>query len=354
MVDVSAARASFTVLADAQRSLLRQLQQAQSDLTTGRFAVIVATASVSAATGRLTRARAEEAAATDTLTKLSKRVARFRAEVDELAGAVYRHVDHTAPLAAVATSDASSLSRARTYARAPEAVLEARVAQAVALRARALAVRDQLQQVRVQADRLSAQMRSQLESQQQALAAANAATSEATAAVTAALGSGALLLSLVADPHFGADFITAALGTAEAGQDDPGTLFGALQLPIATAPLGSPYGARVDPLSGDLSFHPGVDFEAGTGTPIHAAAAGTVVIAGDCGGYGNCIVIDHGHSLATVSAHQSRILVTVGQQVLADQVVGLVGSTGQSTGPHLHFEVRLHGVPIDPMIALSG
>ena len=75
-------------------------------------------------------------------------------------------------------------------------------------------------------------------------------------------------------------------------------------------------------------------------------------MAGDCGGYGNCVVIDHGASVATLYGHQSAVLVRVGANVDAGQVIGLVGSTGKSTGPHLHFEVRLHGLPIDPLLAL--
>ncbi len=79
-----------------------------------------------------------------------------------------------------------------------------------------------------------------------------------------------------------------------------------------------------------------------------------VVIAGDCDGYGFCVVIDHGTSLATLYGHQSQLLVRVGDEVAAGQVIGRVGSTGNSTGPHLHFEVRLHGLPINPLLALSA
>ena len=85
------------------------------------------------------------------------------------------------------------------------------------------------------------------------------------------------------------------------------------------------------------------------GTPIHAAADGVVVWAGPRGGYGNCTIIDHGNSLATLYGHQSVIGVTVGQHVTRNQVIGKVGSTGMSTGPHLHFEVRVNGVPVDPL-----
>lgn len=79
-----------------------------------------------------------------------------------------------------------------------------------------------------------------------------------------------------------------------------------------------------------------------------------VVVAGECGGYGNCVVIDHGSSLATVYGHLSLVLSKVGDGVAAGQGIGLVGSTGISTGPHLHFEVRFRGVPIDPVPLLSA
>jgi murein DD-endopeptidase MepM/ murein hydrolase activator NlpD len=92
-----------------------------------------------------------------------------------------------------------------------------------------------------------------------------------------------------------------------------------------------------------------VDFGAGSGTPIHAAADGVVVSSGPLGGYGTATVIDHGNTLATVYGHQSATLVSAGQKVTKNQVIGRVGSTGMSTGPHLHFEVRKNGTPVDPM-----
>jgi len=124
---------------------------------------------------------------------------------------------------------------------------------------------------------------------------------------------------------------------------------GFLQLPIPGSPITSPFGPRADPITGTLGFHPGVDFGATFGTPIQAAADGTVVWAGPNGGYGNCTIIDHGHSLATLYAHQSLIIVHVGDQVTRGQMIGQVGSTGYSTGPHLHFEVRISGTPVDPV-----
>jgi len=100
-------------------------------------------------------------------------------------------------------------------------------------------------------------------------------------------------------------------------------------------------------------MHEGIDIGAASGTPIRAAAAGTVIHAGWLGGYGNLVVIDHGGGLATAYAHQSSIAAGSGAFVAQGQVIGYVGSTGHSTGPHLHFEVRVNGVPEDPLGYLS-
>jgi murein DD-endopeptidase MepM/ murein hydrolase activator NlpD len=148
------------------------------------------------------------------------------------------------------------------------------------------------------------------------------------------------------------DDITATLASAQAGQPDSGDV-GGLAWPIRGAALESPFGLRNDPLSNGAGFHPGADIKASSGTEVHAAAAGRVVRAGDCGGYGNCVVIDHGNSVATVYAHLSQIDVSGGDVVDTGDVIGLAGSTGWSTGAHLHFEVRLRGLPIDPVLALG-
>ncbi|MDP8992104.1 MAG: M23 family metallopeptidase, partial [Actinomycetota bacterium] len=127
---------------------------------------------------------------------------------------------------------------------------------------------------------------------------------------------------------------------------------GRLGHPIPGAPVSSMFGGRVHPILGTVRMHNGLDFRAGTGTPIRAAAAGTVVYAGPRGGYGNTVVVDHGGPLATLYAHQSALYVQPGAAVTQGQVVGAVGSTGFSTGPHLHFEVRVNGVPANPLAYL--
>jgi murein DD-endopeptidase MepM/ murein hydrolase activator NlpD len=99
-------------------------------------------------------------------------------------------------------------------------------------------------------------------------------------------------------------------------------------------------------------MHEGIDIAASTGTPIWAAAAGTVIHAGWLGGYGNLVVVDHGNGLATAYAHASAILVGVGQSVSQGETIALIGSTGNSSGPHLHFEVRVNGAAVDPLLYL--
>lgn len=110
----------------------------------------------------------------------------------------------------------------------------------------------------------------------------------------------------------------------------------------------SPYGHRVHPVYGTGRFHAGCDISAPTGTPIHASAAGTVITSGWMGGYGNTIEIDHGGGLTTLYAHCSELVVPVGTSVKKGQLVAKVGTTGVSTGPHLHYEVRIGGETVDP------
>lgn len=111
----------------------------------------------------------------------------------------------------------------------------------------------------------------------------------------------------------------------------------------------SGFGYRIHPIFNVRKMHTGIDIDADMGAPIKAAAAGTVVSAGWRGGYGKCIVMSHSGTLATLYGHASAILVSVGETVKQGEVIGKVGSTGYSTGPHLHFEVRVNGSPVDPL-----
>lgn len=122
----------------------------------------------------------------------------------------------------------------------------------------------------------------------------------------------------------------------------------------ATAEVTSPFGARPDPFLGKAAMHAGQDFRDEYGAPVRVTAAGTVVKAGVNGGYGNLVEVDHGNGLATRYGHLSAIEVEEGETVVAGTVIGKLGSTGRSTGPHLHYETRIDGEAVDPQRFLKA
>ena len=123
---------------------------------------------------------------------------------------------------------------------------------------------------------------------------------------------------------------------------------GQLAAPV-NAPITSDFGWRIHPIYGTSRLHAGTDFGVDEGTPVHAADGGVVVEAGWISGYGYTVIIDHGNGISTLYAHNSDVAVSPGQTVSKGQVVSYSGNTGGSTGPHLHFEVRINGEPTDPM-----
>ncbi len=131
-------------------------------------------------------------------------------------------------------------------------------------------------------------------------------------------------------------------GRLDRGASAPTSAGGTLDWPVA-GPVTSGFGTRWG------KTHEGIDIAVGSGTQVHAAAAGTVIYAGWMSGYGNLVVIDHGNGLSTAYGHNTSLLVGQGAQVGAGAVVAMSGSTGHSTGPHVHFEVRVNGVPVDPL-----
>jgi murein DD-endopeptidase MepM/ murein hydrolase activator NlpD len=122
-----------------------------------------------------------------------------------------------------------------------------------------------------------------------------------------------------------------------------------LAQPLASLQITSNFGRRRDPFLGQVATHTGVDFGAVTGTIIRVTAPGTVISAGTNGGYGRMVEVDHGNGLTTRYAHMSSIAVHVGDVIEAGTLVGRAGSTGRSTGPHLHYEIRRNGQAIDPL-----
>jgi murein DD-endopeptidase MepM/ murein hydrolase activator NlpD len=138
-------------------------------------------------------------------------------------------------------------------------------------------------------------------------------------------------------------------------KDQPPALFtfGIFLNPVEGAAPGSGYGPRLHPILGVLRMHAGLDISGPMGAPMRASADGTVVLAEDRGGYGLTVVIDHGNQLATLYGHMSSLAVKPGDVVTRGATIGAVGSTGLSTGPHCHWEVRVLGLPVDGTPYLS-
>jgi murein DD-endopeptidase MepM/ murein hydrolase activator NlpD len=315
-------RPEFASLSGHQRDLVQELQTATDAFAIRRFALYGFTNQVAAAKLALKNARAaeNEAVLREIIGLADAAHSDDNAEADSSVGGLIGIVDVTRPANA---DDQVSAFRA--------------------LQRHLAADRKEAHAARVRAEDALATANENLANLTKVTTEALAERNSAESAIENELGSGAVR----ARP----DGISATLAAAQAGQGDASGPSD-LELPIPGAPLSSPFGLRNDPLSNGAGFHPGIDFGASSGTPIHAAGAGVVVMAGDCGGYGFCVVIDHGDSIATLYGHQSQLGVSAGQHVEAGQVIGYVGSTGASTGPHLHFEVRDHGLPIDPVLAL--
>lgn len=123
--------------------------------------------------------------------------------------------------------------------------------------------------------------------------------------------------------------------------------------PVQSGFISSFFGERVDPFTGYTSFHPGVDFAGEAGGQVQSVATGIVTWSGDRNGYGNLVEINHGNGLVTRYGHNSQLLVRVGETVQKGQALALIGSTGHSTGPHVHFEVLRDGRPVDPMAFIN-
>ncbi|WP_420137349.1 M23 family metallopeptidase [Sphingomonas sp.] len=162
---------------------------------------------------------------------------------------------------------------------------------------------------------------------------------------------GPLLPTSDADSRFHSLFLSWKKADAVAS---PGSISVPSSKPVQSATYTSGYGVRSDPFRGSAAMHAGIDLAAPAGTAIYATADGVVDRAEWSGGYGNLVEIDHGKGLQTRFGHMSRILVHAGDRVVRGQMIGLVGSTGRSTGNHLHYEVRLDGHAVNPVPFLQS
>ena len=203
-------------------------------------------------------------------------------------------------------------------------VINARVQQQAILRGELLSTRSNLKGARSDKSRALVITRKQVQSE----IAESQALETASAQLAAKLRAGEAQASAAAG--------STSTGTPVAGGS------GTFAWPLS-GPITSPFGMRWGTL------HPGIDIGVPTGTPIHAAGSGTVIWCGWMSGYGNLVMIDHHNGLATLYGHQSRVAVACGQDVTTGDVIGYSGCTGFCTGPHVHFEVRVNGTPVDPL-----
>lgn len=361
---ISSLKSQIQEVSAAEAGLLKQYNQIQAQRQALDAKVGALDVQVAAAQGQLDSANAN-------LTGLDVQVAAAQAQFDQ-AESELSHARHSLTERAVsAYADQPEahlidvLLRARTFRElaAAKGYLEilvqdetdnvdaVRVARSYADAARTV-LKDKQSQAQAARDVVASQVATIVAARQaQDALRQQAAAQEAKRSilVAAARAQKALFTREIVALQAESNSITALLRGVQKGQKLTVSGHGILAVPIPGAPITSPFGMRFDPILQTYSMHTGVDFGAPMGTPIHAAADGVVVWAGARGGYGNCTIIDHGNSLATLYAHQSVIGVVVGQHVTRNQVIGKVGSTGMSTGPHLHFEVRVNGVPVDPL-----
>jgi murein DD-endopeptidase MepM/ murein hydrolase activator NlpD len=177
-----------------------------------------------------------------------------------------------------------------------------------------------------------------------------------SAPVTAASGGPFVPVKLPGESSsFEQELMRLAIARAQAQQLSRALVYVPVRKPVSgEIDLSSPFGVRVDPFLRIPAMHTGLDFRGEVGDPIRATAAGTVTVAGWTGGYGKMVEIDHGNGLSTRYGHLSRIDVNVGDKIRIGEVVGRLGSTGRSTGPHVHYETRIDGEPVDPQKFLNA
>ncbi len=340
--DASVERAA--ALARDVAALDTQLAVVEGELAAAEESVRVAEAEAATARQRLADTEAQLAE--------QQRILRLRA-VDSYIGAG----EPDARTRSILSSDsAADVGKTTVYAGVVVEDQRRTVELVTQLEAQATALRDEAEAAQVRAGQARddvAGRRDQLTSTRSQQVVAQAAATESARQQQALLADVQATrndyLLRIAELSAASDAIGDILAARQAGQQLPGSTSAIFSHPVEPMRVGSPFGPRMHPVFGEVRVHRGVDLSAGMGQPIRAAGDGVVAIAEVRGGYGNCIVIDHGNGLATLYGHQSAFAVAAGDQVRRGDVIGAVGSTGVSTGPHLHFEVRIYGDAVDPV-----
>jgi murein DD-endopeptidase MepM/ murein hydrolase activator NlpD len=345
-------QAQVAQLDQAQSGALVNLQSVQQQKASIDARVADLNNQLGVAEAKLAPLAAEAARLDASVAELQRTISATQAKLDEArrafdtaAASLYRSARTGAQYQAVLAVQPDDLVTQNKY-------LDKVTGQRRQLVARVSALRSDLEQQRkamvadqVKADAVANQAKSardQVASARDQLAPAQAQAAQQAAAVQVTLtqiqGTKTQDQAELASLQAASDGLAAQLR----GRGGGGTAAGACQARPVPGDITSGFGPR------DGGFHPGVDMYATYGEPIHACRSGTVVSAGWQGGYGNAVVIDHGGGMATLYGHQSSLAVSEGQHVNAGDVIGYIGSTGFSTGPHLHFEVRISGNPVDP------
>ncbi|HEV2759708.1 MAG TPA: peptidoglycan DD-metalloendopeptidase family protein, partial [Acidimicrobiales bacterium] len=242
----------------------------------------------------------------------------------------------------VVSGQRTTLQGSRDAQAVARAEVQAEIARTDQLRGEVLARKEEFESHLESLEEESASIAATLRQRQAAAAeAAAAAARDATTTTTTAAPRVAGAPATTAPSRGGA-------GTTAPAAAAPTKAPGRLLTPVPGAPVTSPFGYRIHPIYGTSRLHTGIDYGADSGTPIRASADGVVVSAGWFGGYGNATIIDHGGGIATLYGHQSTISVSEGGRVTQGQTIGRVGCTGDCTGPHVHYEVRVNGDPVNP------
>ena len=239
----------------------------------------------------------------------------------------------------VVASQRTGLQTSRDAQAATRAEVQAEIAQTDKLKDEVVARKEEFESHLEGLEAESASIAETLRRRQAEAAAAAAAAAAARATTTTAVAGAA--------PSSGGSATTAP-APAAAAAPAPAKAPGRLLTPVPGAPVTSPFGYRIHPIYGTSRLHTGIDYGANEGVAIRASADGVVVSASWYGGYGNATIIDHGGGIATLVGHQSAMSVSSGQKVTQGQTIGRVGCTGDCTGPHVHFEVRVNGDPVNP------
>jgi len=327
------------------RSIKNEQQQARSSLISAQQQLAQARARLREAEAQLHRTKQDIAETEQELAETKARLDKHEAEMQQYLLALYRAGEPTyLEVVFQATSFEDFVTRAeftRRLAQRDEELLTALVSEKQAYESK----RAELLVLRARQEDLRAQIKQEQDKIEAQAAAARRELQEVTQDRAAAE-------QMLAQMQQESQQIEQMLARLQGGgsQSYSGSWSGSLKCPIwGSYRISSRYGWRIHPILHARRFHDGVDLACPTGTPIHAADKGLVVFVGWQNAYGRTILIDHGSGISTMYAHCSRFAVNKGQTVSRGQVVGYVGSTGWSTGPHLHFGLRKYGKPVNPM-----